>query len=437
MTFVNDIKKTIRYAKKNGVHAAYLAASERLYERRKKYAYEEPSPDEQKKQREYVFNDHITISIAVPAYETDELFLQDLILSVAEQTSCADELLIADASESDRVKKTAGEFSKEYDFIRYIKLPGNKGIAENTNEALKYSSSMYTALLDHDDILTKDALYNVRKAIEDNDILPYLVYTDEDKCDQFAFNYFEPNIKKGPDPDMLFTNNYICHLAVYRTDVIKELGLRHEFDGAQDYDLALRCFEKAMNDGKLEKLILHAPGVAYHWRSNASSTSEDPYNKLYAYEAGKNAAAEALKRYLTNINKEETEIPVEHSEHLGFYKADYGEDLFSKRPDVGAVFGPVFDKGKICGGAMKADGSIIYEGLKEGYCGPRNVAAVLQRTEAGDIRNMLLSPSSGLEKPETKDLSEDEIMKMSLELSGKLTEKGYVLLYDPGQRKEA
>ena len=86
---------------------------------------------------------------------------------------------------------------------------------------------------------------------------------------------------------------------------------------------------------------------------------------------------------------------------------------------------------------MKADGSIIYEGLKEGYCGPRNVAAVLQRTEAGDIRNMLLSPSSGLEKPETKDLSEDEIMKMSLELSGKLTDKGYVLLYDPEQRKEA
>jgi hypothetical protein len=42
-----------------------------------------------------------------------------------------------------------------------------------------------------------------------------------------------------------------------------------------------------------------------------------------------------------------------------------------------------------------------------------------------------------LEKPETKDLSEDEIMKMSLELSGKLTDKGYVLLYDPGQRKEA
>ena len=72
--------------------------------------------------------------------------------------------------------------------------------------------------------------------------------------------------------------------------IVEEIGgFRNDFDGAQDYDLILRCIEKAEE-------IYHIPKILYHWRVHQSSTAENPESKLYAYDAGKRAIEEHLKR---------------------------------------------------------------------------------------------------------------------------------------------
>ena len=63
--------------------------------------------------------------------------------------------------------------------IIYKVLDRNLGIAGNTNAALDMAEGEIVGLLDHDDTLEPNALYEVVKALQDKDV--DVVYTDEDK----------------------------------------------------------------------------------------------------------------------------------------------------------------------------------------------------------------------------------------------------------------
>ena len=103
----------------------------------------------------------------------------------------------------------------------------------------------YIGLLDHDDILELHALYEVRMAIAKNPEAD-VIYTDEDKVSFDLQHYFEPHIKPDFNPDLLRSNNYICHFLVFKRDLLDQVGgFRPEYDGAQDFDLVLRLTEKA------------------------------------------------------------------------------------------------------------------------------------------------------------------------------------------------
>ena len=62
-----------------------------------------------------------------------------------------------------------------------------------------------------------------------------------------------------------------------------------EYDGSQDYDLILRCVEKADR-------VCHIDKPLYHWRIYSGSTAGNPEQKLYCYEAGRKAIADHLNR---------------------------------------------------------------------------------------------------------------------------------------------
>ena len=144
-------------------------------------------------------------------------------------------------------------------------------------------------LSDHDDVLEKDALFEIVKMLNeypDTDV----VYTDEDKISMDGQHYFEPHFKPDFNPGLLCSNNYICHITVVKKTLMKEIdGFRKKFDGAQDYDLVLRCAEKSRN-------FCHVPKVLYHWRSHPNSTAENPESKKYAFDAGRMALQEHYQR---------------------------------------------------------------------------------------------------------------------------------------------
>lgn len=193
--------------------------------------------------------------------------------------------------------------------IKYLALNDNLGIAENTNKAIEMAAGDYVALFDHDDLLTKDALYEVASAIEaapETDVL----YTDEDKVNSELTEHFQPHFKPDFNLDLLRSNNYITHLFVVKRSLLTKVGsFRKEFDGAQDYDFILRCTENAEH-------IVHIPKVLYHWRIHQASTADNPFSKTYAFEAGKRAVQAHLERMGVNGT-------VTSRKDMGFYRVQY------------------------------------------------------------------------------------------------------------------
>lgn len=244
---------------------------------------------ELEKQKKYEFTYNPKISIIVPTYETPEIFLREMIESVQRQTYSNWELCIADGSVSDQVMQVIQAYAQADKRIIVKKLTKNKGIADNTNAAIAIASGEYIALLDHDDLLAPDALFEVVRCVNDNEKAD-VIYSDEDKITADSARRFEPHFKTDFNIELLRSNNYICHLFVVKRLIVEEIGgFRNDFDGAQDYDLILRCIEKAEG-------IYHIPKILYHWRVHQSSTAENPESKLYAYDAGKRAIEEHLKR---------------------------------------------------------------------------------------------------------------------------------------------
>lgn len=293
---LSNFTKAFRYLKKNGLGAAFSAVEERILQERSQAEeaggngtgsrYQPPTETELDAQRRRSWPEPVLFSIAVPAYETDPVYLKELLDSLQEQTYPCWELILADAGTGDSVRKAAEARADER--IRYIRLASNDGIAGNTNAAIELAQGAYIGLLDHDDILTRDALYEMACALEkqeQNGIHPVFLYSDEDKCDGEAQNTYEPHRKMDFNLDLLLSNNYICHFLVMDAAVMKRLRLRTGFDGAQDYDLVLRAAGQVL-EGTPEEAYVHIPKILYHWRCHRNSTASNPASKNYAYEAG-------------------------------------------------------------------------------------------------------------------------------------------------------
>ena len=250
----DNLRKTLYYLKKNGLKNTLYAIAERMQKKdTDSYVYIAPSQEELNRQRENQWESPITFSILVPLYCTPDNYFREMVESVLEQTYPYFQLILLDASDKTTMLETiASNYQDER--ICYYKLTENKGIAENTNAGLSYATGEYIALLDHDDLLTADALYEFAKAIEENKkqgIELQMLYSDEDKCDGDGVTFYEPHFKLDFNLDLLLTNNYICHFTAIRTEVFKELQLRGEYNGAQDFDLVLRVAGKFMHQPQL------------------------------------------------------------------------------------------------------------------------------------------------------------------------------------------
>ena len=317
------IQKGFRYLKHYGIKEFWIRLHERFEPEEVPYGpwYEAYVPDEEtlNRQRKRKFLNAPLISVVVPAYHTPPLFLRQMLDSLVAQTYGGWELCIANGSPDDKeMEAVLEEYEKRDSRIRHENLKENLGIAENTNAAFRMVKGEFIGLLDHDDLLAPNALYEIALALEKNPEAD-VVYTDEDKVTTDLKEHFQPHLKPDFNLDLLRSNNYICHFFTVRREIVEQVGgFRKEFDGAQDYDFIFRCTEEA-------RKILHIPEILYHWRTHKESTADNPASKMYAFEAGKRAIEAHLKR--TGTDGE-----VSHTPDLGFYRVKYpvkGEPLIS------------------------------------------------------------------------------------------------------------
>lgn len=309
-----NIQKGLRYLKHYGPKEFWIRLCERMEPEEVPYGpwFEKhrPSQEELDRQRKKKWRDAPLISVAVPAYRTPPLFLEQMIRSVQAQTYPHWELCIVNASCDDQEMNQVLEQSAGADMrIRVKNLHTNLGIAGNTNEALNMARGEFVGLLDHDDLLAPQALFRIAEALT-KESQADVIYTDEDKVTTDLSEHFQPHFKPDFNLDLLRSNNYITHFFVVRKSLAEKVGgFRREFDGAQDYDFIFRCTEGA-------RKILHVPEVLYHWRTHKASTADNPASKMYAFEAGKRA----IEAHLARCDQEGT---VSLRKDLGFYRVEY------------------------------------------------------------------------------------------------------------------
>lgn len=261
------------------------------------------TPQERQRQKEQQYETATRFSILVPLYNTPEKFLREMIESVQNQTYGDWELCLADGSDQEHTE--VGNVVKEYQQndqrIRYQQLEKNGGISENTNACLAMASGDYVVLFDHDDLLHECALYELKKAVDEQGA--DFIYTDEAV---FSKDFHKPDsyhFKPDFAPDDLRSNNYICHITCFAMKLMEEIdGLfRTEYDGSQDFDLVLRMTEKANK-------IVHIPKVLYFWRNHVLSVASDISAKTYCIDAGKKAVKSHLERMGISGSVESSEI---------------------------------------------------------------------------------------------------------------------------------
>ncbi len=231
------------------------------------------------------------ISVVIPTYNPRIEHLEAAVQSVLRQIHQNLEVCIADDASTDpEVQRCIVRLAAKDSRIRYVFRRQNGHISEASNSALALATGDYVALMDQDDLLPEYALAAVAAAVRRWPDAG-LIYSDEDKVDETG-RRFQPHFKPDWNLTLLRSQNYICHLAVFKRDLIEQLGgFRVGYEGSQDHDLLLRCAEQLRGDQ-----IVHIPLILYHWRVHEGSTAQTLDTKPYALTSGCKAVQSHVDR---------------------------------------------------------------------------------------------------------------------------------------------
>ena len=240
------------------------------------------------------------ISLIMPTYNSPEMWLRLAIDSVRKQLYANWELCIADdASSEPHVRQILEEYRAQDSRIKVVFRDQNGHISAASNTAIEMAAGEFLAFLDHDDQLSEHALYMM---IVELNRFPEtdLIYSDEDKIDEEGRRY-DPYFKPDWNPALFLAQNFICHLMACRTAVVRELqGFREGYEGAQDWDLAMRVIERIS-----EARIRHIPYVLYHWRAIPGSAAYGMDQKSYV----RSAQRRTLESHFERVRVTATVVP--------------------------------------------------------------------------------------------------------------------------------
>ncbi len=277
------IKKGINYVYQNGFSGlkGKIGSTVLTEQPQPVFMQEDSNPDR-------IYNSDIKFSVVMPVYNVEIKWLEKAIESVKKQNYQNWELCIADDCST---KAEVREYLKGIrdERIKITFLEKNGGISVATNEAAKLATGDYIVLMDNDDEITYDALYEFLRAAKEKNA--DVIYSDQNIIDENGVGR-EPLHKPDWSPDLFLSQMYLGHLVGFKRSLfIESGGFRSEFNGSQDYDLLLRITEKAST-------IVHVSKVLYGWRAIPSSTATNPGSKPYAQTAGLKAIQEHLDRTL-------------------------------------------------------------------------------------------------------------------------------------------
>lgn len=260
------------------------------------------------------FNQKPLFSVLMPVYNVPLRYLKQCVESVRNQSYQNWELCIADDNSTNKeIAPYLKALAKDDPRVKIVLREENGHISEATNSALGLASGDFISLIDNDDILWPNALYEYAKVINQKPQTEF-IYSDEDKVDASGLNHTDPFFKPDWNPDFLRSVNYITHFATIKTDLAKRVGgFRKGYEGAQDWDLFLRCTRSTKN-------IEHVSKILYSWRIIPTSTAGGTAAKPYVVEAQRRALEDDAKEFSNGLSK----ITVGWNE--SYWKPEYPHD---------------------------------------------------------------------------------------------------------------
>ncbi len=351
------------------------------------------------------------ISIVMPVYNVDEKWLRLCIESVTNQLYENWEFCIADDySPSPHIRRILAEYQTKDSRFKIVFRTENGHISAASNSALELATGEFTALLDHDDELTEDALFEVIKQLNEIPNADF-IYSDQDKIDENQ-QRSEPVFKPNWNEHLFYSMNYLNHLSVYRTEILRKIGgFKLGFEGSQDYDLALRFIEQID-----ETHIKHIPKILYHWRAISGSLALDSDEKSYAHELAHKALREHFERKNTKAKVEKgflnyrrviynlpESITFEVISAESFADIKSNSDVvilveknieavdstvfteltrFAIQENIGAVGGKILNKDSTIDNCGIINGEFINRGFPRDFAGNLSIGRVIQNVDA-------------------------------------------------------
>ncbi len=299
------------YLKKNGIKNSYNKFNQVIKGQSfsiKPYTYVQPEKTDEVVNLIENFVVKPKISIIIPVYNVEPKWIDLAIKSIENQWYENWEICIVDDCSTNKdTKKYLAKLDNEKIKVKFLEK--NIHISGASNEALNMCTGDYVGLMDNDDEITVDALYEVVKKINEGYTF---IYSDEDKLDMKG-EFCEPHFKADFSPDLIYSQNYISHLCVMKKAYLDKVeGFTVGLEGSQDYDLYLKIFDMCKDDIK----IAHIPKVLYHWRKIPGSTASEFSEKSYAQDRGRMAVENSIKR--NNID-----AAVANGKYPGTYRVAY------------------------------------------------------------------------------------------------------------------
>ena len=175
------------------------------------------------------------VSLVVPVYKV-EAYLEAFLRSVTAQTSREFELILVDDASPDRCGEICDRYAGQHDFCVVLHHPVNRGVGAARNTALEAARGRFIAFADPDDLLCENYISALveAQARADADLVVASYWSDYVQAGTLVRSEQKTNPLQTDSTDCL---SALCalydkkllfqgHYKLYRTDIIRENGLR-------------------------------------------------------------------------------------------------------------------------------------------------------------------------------------------------------------------
>jgi O-antigen biosynthesis protein len=215
-----------------------------------------------------------SISVVIPVYNHYK-YIEECLRSLCDQGTREFEVIcIDDASTDLRIHELMQGLKDKLTGLRIVMHASNQGISASQNEAVNLARGKFIAFLDCDDLLVPNALSRVNEEIKQQPDIDYF-FSDRWDIDESGasvrlaryggYYHLKPGDRSFRDD--LLDGMVASHLKVIRRSAFIQVnGCSDEFEGIQDWELAL----KISQIGKLA----YIPEPLYKHRVHSHSVTE-------------------------------------------------------------------------------------------------------------------------------------------------------------------